>query len=163
MEFLERVNRVLIRILMIVGGCFLVGMILLTCANIFFRIVWLPVRGTFELMGFFGAIIAAFALGYTQVRRGHIAVDILVNSFSKRTRRILDFLNSLICMLFFGIVSWQIATWATTLWETGEVSETLQIIFYPFVYAVALGFAILTLVLLVDFLKSLFPEKENVS
>ncbi|NCO61249.1 TRAP transporter small permease subunit, partial [bacterium] len=61
--------------LMMVAGCFLVAMIVLACANIFLRLVWLPISGTFELMGYFGAVVTAFALGYTQMSKGHIAVD----------------------------------------------------------------------------------------
>ena len=58
-------------------------------------------------------------------------------------------------MVFFGIAGWQVAKWGTILWKTGEVTETLRIIFYPFTYGVALGCLILTLVLLVDLLKVL--------
>jgi len=55
MNLLDKLTLKLNRILITIAGCFLIGMILLTCANIFLRIVWVPVRGTFELMGFFGA------------------------------------------------------------------------------------------------------------
>ena len=144
-----------------IAGCFMIAMILLACANIFLRLVWVPVRGTFELMGYFGAIVTAFALGYTQIRRGHIAVDILVRRFSRRTRRILNSLNYFICMIFFALVSRQVAGYATTLKETGEVTETLRIIYHPFTYGVALGCAILSLVFLTDFLKTVFKKQED--
>jgi TRAP-type C4-dicarboxylate transport system permease small subunit len=136
-------------------------MMLLTCANIFMRIVWMPVRGTFELMGYGGAIVTAFALGYTQTKRGHIAVDILVLKFSQKSQRILNCINYFICMIFFTIVSWQIARYATTLLKSGEVTETLGIIYYPFTYSVAFGFAILSLVFLNDFLKSILQKTEE--
>ena len=58
-------------------------------------------------------------------------------------------------MVFFAVVAWQIAKYAGTLWETGEVTETLQIIYYPFTYGVALGCAVLSLVFLIDLLKLL--------
>lgn len=161
MAFLDKLSRYLNRVFLIAGGCFLVAMILVTCGNIFFRIVWLPVRGTFELMGFFGAIVASFALGYTQIERGHIAVDILITRFSRTTRRFLDFFNSLICMIFFALAAWQIAAWGNTIWKTGEVSETLQIPYYPFVFGAALGFGLLSFVLLTDVLRSVLPQKED--
>lgn len=161
MEFLDKLSRFLNEILIWIAGIFLLVMILLTCANIFLRLVWTPVKGTFELMGFFGAIVTAFALGYTQINRGHIGIDLLVNQFSAKAQRILNGLNYFICMIFFAIAGWQIAKWATTLWKTGEVTETLRIIFYPFTYGVALGCLTLTLVLLVDLLKVLIQEKET--
>ena len=134
-------------------------MIAITGANIVIRIFWLPIRGTFELMGYFGAIVTAFALGYTQIKRGHIAVDIVVLRFSKKTQKILQTVNHLVCMAFFIIVTWQVYKYATTLWETGEVTETLQIVYFPFTYAVALGCLILAFTFFVDFLKSIFGDQ----
>jgi TRAP-type C4-dicarboxylate transport system permease small subunit len=159
MMFLDKISRVLSQILVWFGGVFLVAMILLTCSNIFLRVVWIPVKGTFELMGFFGALVTAFDLGYTQIKRGHIAVDIVVTRFSEKTRGILNGVNYLVCFVFFAIASWRMAQWASTLWKTGEITETLRIVFYPFTYAVALGCFILALVLFVDFLKLLIPQK----
>ena len=161
MVFLDKVTQILNQVLIWIGGLFLGIMIFLTCANIFLRLVWKPISGTFELMGYFGAIITAFALGYAQIKRTHIAVDILVIRFSKKTQKILNSINYFICMVFFAIVSWQVAKYATTLYSTGEVTETLGVIYYPFTYGVALGCALLSLVFFTDFLKSLFTEKED--
>ncbi len=158
MVILDRISHYLNQILICIAGLFLMAMIFLTCANVFSRLVWIPISGSFELMGYFGAVLTAFALGYTQIRRGHIAVDVLVLRFSKKTQRILNGINHLICMVFFALVSWQIAKYATTLWKTGEVTETLRIVYYPFTYGVAFGCATLSLVFLTDLLKSVFYE-----
>ncbi len=152
---LDKVAKIINQMLLYIAGCFMMAMIFLASANVFFRLFWGPVRGTFELMGYFGAVVTAFALGFTQTARGHIAVDVLVQRFSKRTQRTLNSINYFICMIFFGLVAWQIGRYATTLWETGEVTETLQVIYFPFTYAVAFGCAALCLVFLTDFLKCL--------
>jgi len=159
MVILDRITHYLNQILICIAGLFLIAMIFLTCANVFLRFVWIPVSGTFELMGYFGAVLTAFVLGYTQIRRGHIAVDIVVLRFSKKAQRILNAINHIICMVFFALAAWQISKYATNLWETGEVTETLQIIYYPFTYGVALGCAALSLVFLVDFLKLLMKKE----
>ncbi|MFP4087086.1 MAG: TRAP transporter small permease [Desulfobacteraceae bacterium] len=152
---LERITRFLNQMFMLIAGVFLIAMIFLTCANVFLRLLWVPVSGTFELMGYFGAVLTALALGYTQIKRGHISVDIVVLGFSKRGQRVLNIINDVICMVFFAVVSWQIAKYAKTLWRSGEVTETLQIIYYPFTYGVALGCAVLSLVFVTDFLKQI--------
>ncbi|HIJ20322.1 MAG TPA: TRAP transporter small permease subunit, partial [Deltaproteobacteria bacterium] len=90
MLFLDKVSHYLNQALIFIAGIFLVAMIVLTCANIFLRLVWMPVSGTFELMGYFGAVLTAFALGYTQLSKGHIAVDIVVLRFSKGVQRVLN-------------------------------------------------------------------------
>ena len=161
MAVLDKISHILNQILIFIAGLMLAAMIFLTCANIFLRIVWIPVIGTFELMGYFGAVVTAFALGHTQVRKGHIAVDIVVLGFSKRTQNILTNINSFICMVFFAIVAWQIAVYATTLMKTGEITETLRIVYYPFTYGVALGCAVLSLVFLTELLGSVFRKKED--
>jgi len=144
-----------------ISGCLLLAVTILTCSNVFLRMFGRPIPGTFELMGYLSAVLTAFALGYTQVRRGHIAVDVLVLRFPKRMRNFLNMINYFICMIFFGFVAWQIAEYAATLRQTGELSETLRIIYYPFTYGVALGCFVLSLVFLVDFLKSILKRRNE--
>jgi TRAP-type C4-dicarboxylate transport system permease small subunit len=145
--------------LMVVSGIFLVAMILLTCGNIFLRFVWVPIRGTFELMGFFGAIATSFALGYTKMRKGHISVDVLFRRFPPRIIRFLDGVNHLVCALFFAIVAWQLGEKGHVLFQTGEVTETLRIIYYPFTYGTAVGCGFLSLILMGRLFGMLMPEK----
>ena len=161
MDFLDRVSRFLNHLLVGIAGLFMVGMVLLTCSDIFLRLVWVPIRGSVELVAYFSAIVTAFALAYTQMRKGHTSVDVVVNLFPNKIKRLLGFVNSLICMTFFGIAAWRIAKWSTTIWNAGEVSETLRVIFYPFSYGVALGCAVLSLVFLTELVKSLRPQKEG--
>jgi TRAP-type C4-dicarboxylate transport system permease small subunit len=127
------------------------------------RMVWLPIRGTFELMGFFGALVTSFALGYTQMSKGHIAVNVLVDRFSESTRNWLEGINDLVCTVFFAVVAWQIADKAITLGRTGEVTETLRIPYYPFTAGVALGFALLSWVALTDLLQRIRSRREGPS
>jgi len=163
MHSLETVSRILNKTLMIMAGLFLLAMMMLTCSNIVLRLVWVPIKGTFELMGFFGAVLTTFSLGYTQIHKGHILVDILTVRFSDRIQNGISLTGHFISMVFFFLVSWQIAKWASTLRTSGEVTETLRIIYYPFTYAAALGCGVLSLVFLVDFLKIIFPEKRSLS
>ncbi|MBW1778959.1 MAG: TRAP transporter small permease [Deltaproteobacteria bacterium] len=142
------------------GAC-LVFMVLLTCANIFFRIVWWPIKGTYEIMGLFGAVVTAFALGHTQITKGHVAVDVLVSRFSENSRRRIGMFNSIVCGAFFVLAGWQMALKAETLRRTGELTETLRIIYYPFTYAAAFGCIILSLVLLTDLIQLFASDKEG--
>ncbi|HOW54965.1 MAG TPA: TRAP transporter small permease subunit, partial [Syntrophorhabdaceae bacterium] len=102
-----------------------------------------------------------FALGYTEKRKGNIVVDILTERFSKRLQKILEGTNYIISGIFFGLVSWQIYEWGMRILESGELSETLKIIYHPFVFAVAFGFAVLAFTLFVDFTGLVFKKKEE--
>ena len=90
-------------------------------------------------------------------------MDILVNNFSIKTRKVVNMINHAVCFFFFSAVAWQIAIKATTLMNTGEITETLRIVYYPFTYGVAFGCAILTLVLFTDLVRSFMQEKEDKS
>jgi TRAP-type C4-dicarboxylate transport system permease small subunit len=105
-------------------------------------------------------VATAFVLGYTQMKKAHISVDILVNGFSQRIRTVFNGINYVVCMIFFAVLGWQICRLANTLRQTGEVTETLRIVYYPFTYGVGLGCFLLALVLLVDFLKLFFNHNE---
>lgn len=159
MVVLEKISRILNLVFIWIAGLCLAAMILMTCANIFLRVVWIPLKGTYELMGYFGALVTAFALGYTQMKKAHIAVDVLVTLFNPKAQLILQGINCLICTIFFSIAGWQIFQYATTLWKTGEVTETLLIAYYPFAYGVAGGCLLLALVMLIEFSKLLFKRQ----
>jgi TRAP-type C4-dicarboxylate transport system permease small subunit len=161
MKHLTKIAEVLNTVLTFMAGLVLTVMITLTCANIVFRLLWVPISGTYELMGFAGALLTAFALAYTQVKKGHIAVDVLVTIFPKKTQWLLSAINNGMCFIFFMLAGWQLVIKANTLRTTGELTETLRIIYYPFTYAVALGCGVLALTLLLDFLRQFIPSEEK--
>lgn len=154
MKFLEKLNDRLNRWAVAGAGVILVGMILLTFANIVLRKVWMPVRGTYEIMGFAGAVLTALAMGVTQKRKEHIHVDILFNRFPESVKKVLFAVNTGACAAFFGVAGWFVAKKARILFETGEVSETLRIVYYPFTYVVAAGCFLLAAILFNDMLLS---------
>jgi len=155
MAYLEKIISALNRCLNWIAVGILVTMMLFTVVNMIMRKVWVPFAGTPEVIGWLAALVAAFALGYTQRQRGHTCVEIMVSRFRPRVQAIIDSIMFFVGMVLFGVATWQIVKLATHYWEMGSVSESLYIIFFPFIYAVALGCALLCLVLLVDFLKSL--------
>jgi TRAP-type C4-dicarboxylate transport system permease small subunit len=155
MPTLDQWSRRLTQVLAAIGAAAVAGMIALTVGNIGLRILWKPIKGSVELIGFLGAVAAAFALGYAQVHRSHIAVDILTQRFSKRTRAVLEGMNRILGAAFFLVAGWQLVRYGTTLWRTGELTETLRIAYHPVVFAVALGCAVMALVLVVEVLRML--------
>ena len=160
-SFLERISHHLSRWFSWVGGVALLSLTGIACANMLMRPAGTPITGAYELVGFFGALVVALPLGFAQITRSHISVDILATHYSKRTQRIMNAISSFLCMIFFILVAWQSALYASTIWKRGETSETLRIIYYPFVYVVALCCLLLSIVLLIDFLKTLVLIKRG--
>jgi TRAP-type C4-dicarboxylate transport system permease small subunit len=162
MNYLEKVSDVLNKVLVFVGSVAVLLLMSIATVNAFLRIPLIKAtwRGAYETVGFLGAIVIAFALGYTQKRKDHIVVDILTERFPKRVNRVLDGINYFVTTIFFAVVSWQVFVWGMKISKSGEVSETLKIVFHPFIYSVSLGFAVFTLSLIIDFLKNLRSKEE---
>lgn len=158
-SLLEKISTHLNRWFIWIGGVALLIMIGIACANMLLRPLGRPLKGAYELVGFFGAMTIAFALGYAQITRAHIAVDILATRYSKKTSKIMNAISSFLGVIFFILVAWQVSVFGTTIWKRGETSETLRIIYHPFVYAVAICCLLLAFVLFIDLLKSLATEK----
>jgi TRAP-type C4-dicarboxylate transport system permease small subunit len=132
-----------------------VAMMCLTCADVILRIFRLPIPGTYEIVGLLGSVVIAFSIGYTSVEKGHIAVEFLVQKFPVRVQTFIDTFNALISTCLFGLITWQSIVYASDLKQSGEVSLTIQMPIYPFVYGIALGCGLLCLIMLLDFVKSL--------
>jgi TRAP-type C4-dicarboxylate transport system permease small subunit len=156
---LEKISNKLNKWFTWMGGISLLILTGIACANMLMRPLGSPIEGAYELVGFFGALVVALPLGYAQITRSHISVDILATRYSKRTKRMMNAISSIICMFFFMLVAWQSASYATAIWKRGETSETLRIIYFPFVYLVAFCCLLLSFVLLIDSIKSLIPAR----
>lgn len=158
---LERLAALLRKGLMVAGGVALLALTLLATANVGLRIIRAPVSGTYEIVSFLGAIVTAGALGYTQKRKDHIVVDILSDRFPAPVKRTLDGVSHAVTMVLFAIVSWRTFAWGRQLMQTGELSETLKIAYYPFVFVASLGFAALALTLLIDLSETIWPRRDR--
>lgn len=156
LALLDSLCAALSRVLLALGGLFLVAMIALACANMFMRgALNAPIRGTYEMMGFLGALVCALALAPTQLQKGHIALTMFKGMLPRRAEQLVDAVSHLACGLFFLLAAWRTALFGLSLIEFGELSEDLRIIYHPFVFAVALGCATLALTLARDLLHAL--------
>ncbi len=158
---MELIISYLSRFCMIVAGTALLLLVLLATGNVTMRLFGIPFAGTYEIVAFLGALVTAGALAHTQRRKDHIMVDILTDRFPPLLKRVLDAVSDGLSAGLFGIASWQVYEWGNMLKENGELSETLQLKFYPFVYATAAGFALLTLVLVLQMFRAVLLKSEE--
>jgi len=161
MGVLEKIRDLLDKVFLVLGGLSVLALMVLATGNVCFRVFGMPYRGAYELVAFLGAVVTAFALGYTQRKKSHIVVDILTETFRPGVKKVLDGISYLIGVVFFALISWVIFRWGLRIAASGEVSETLKIAYYPFIYAVAAGFGFLCLTLLLDFLHAVLKKGGN--
>lgn len=132
-----------------------VAMMLLSTTDVVLRLFGKPISGAYELVGFLGTIVVSFALAFTSMEKGHIAVELLVEKLPQRAQLAIESFCNLIGALLFGMLAYKAIRYALDIKESGEVSSTLQMPIYPFIFGMSVGFGLLFLLLIADFFKSL--------
>ena len=137
-----------------IGGAGLIIMLALTVADIIgVKIFNSPVPGAIEIVALVGVIITAFGMAYTQSQHGNIQVEFFVMRLPERIRAACGVFTSLLGFILFALLAWQSVKYGISLQQSGEVSMTSRIPFYPFVYAIAFCCIPVCFVLLVEMLK----------
>lgn len=150
--FLKKIEGVS-RVLYITGGVSLIFIMALTISDVFLRLLKRPIVGTYELVCFGSSLVIGLSLPYVSWRRGHIFVDFLINTFPRRVKYGFNFATRLLAIALFILAGWNLIKYALDLHRSGEVSPTLTLPYYPFVFAIGLCCFIQCLSLLGDLLK----------
>ena len=138
-----------------VAGSAIVAMMLLTCTDVVLRYFRKPIPGTYELVCFLGAVAVAFAMAHTSVEKGHVEVSFVVNLLPQRIQGLIESITTSFGLIFFVLIAWQSVIYANDLRLSGEVSLTLELPFYPFVYGISFSAAIVCLILLSNLFNNL--------
>jgi len=137
------------RIMKGIAAVCLMGMALMTCADVILRAtINKPIFGSEEIVSIFAVLAIGFALPYAHKVDSHVGVEIVVRLLTKRTQeRIRLATNSLSFLLFF-LLSWQMFRYARVMQHSGELSMNLGLPTYYFVYALSFCMLIVSLYLL---------------
>lgn len=155
MNTLERIAQSLAKNLYWVAGAAIIIMMMLTCADVVLRYFRRPIPGTYELVCFLGSVSVAFAMAYTTIEKGHVSVSFVVDLFPKKIQDIIACLTTSFGLCLFVFVTWQSMVYANDLRLSNEVSLTLELPFYPFVYGIGFSAAVVCLILLCDLMNHL--------
>jgi TRAP-type C4-dicarboxylate transport system permease small subunit len=136
-------------------------MLFLVVGNIIGRRIWKPIFGVYDYVSYLGVIIVSFSIAYCALQKGHTQVELFMNRFSKRTQRMIDFITNLFSLGIFLLASWQCVKFGNDMRKAGELSMTSLTPFYPFIYTVSFGCALLCLVIIKDIIKSLIGDNEK--
>ncbi len=133
-----------------VGALFFIASMLLAVANMVLRPLGHSIASSYELLGFGCASFVALGLGFSGIEKVHIAVDIVMRFLPERVARFLEAMGYVISGACTMVASYGIFRLSIRYLNVHEVSETLQIPFYPVVAIVALGFFLFSLCLFMN-------------
>jgi TRAP-type C4-dicarboxylate transport system permease small subunit len=151
----EKIIHGLSRVLNIGSGIVLAIMMGLVFINVLIRAVWKPILGAYEITSFLAALVIALAVAHCAVKKGHVAITLFADQLSQRVQAILDAIVSILGFALYTVLAWQCTKYAIVIIKSGEVSITLELPFYPFVFVIAFGILMLALVLLNDLFRSI--------
>jgi TRAP-type C4-dicarboxylate transport system permease small subunit len=136
-------------------------MILMVMANVMARFfLKKPIPGTIEMVQLIAVVAVFMAVSYTEQKRGHITIDMVVVHFPRPIQAKLASFLYFLCSVFFLVLGWRaiLMAWA---YLFPRVRETfiLYIPFSPFMFVIALGSIALALECFIHIFHPLPPEE----
>jgi len=131
----------------------LASLMFLTVGDVILRFFKTAIVGTYELVGFLGAIAIGFSFPRTAFERHHVSVDMVTVKLPRAGKMTIDTLTRCAGIIFFFILGWNLIAIGLDYYKSGEVSPTLEMPFYPVAYAVGICCFVQCLVLISDIMK----------
>lgn len=132
------------------AGIFLTANMLIIIANIIMRRFFnSPIYGSTEIVSYLSLITASFALAQNEWFDGNIRMSLVIEILPHKLSQWLIFIDYIICSVAFVYVSYLLGDQAVRKYATGDISTDLGVPLYIFSSVLALGFAILTVCIII--------------
>jgi TRAP-type C4-dicarboxylate transport system permease small subunit len=141
-----------------IGALFLIGLTIVTAANVTVRLFRGSITGTYELIQFFIVVAAGFALVYTTVNKSHVKVDMIVSRLPRLLKVFFRIFNVVISFGIMTLITWENIAIMYERTLMGEKSEMLLIPYFPFRFLWVFALILCCLILLRDLAKTLTKE-----
>ena len=146
-----RLDRLSIFLARIVEGT-LVAMMVLTCADVFLRMVFRrSIVGTLEIESNYLMVAIVFlplALGMI-ARQGHIRLDFVISRFPLRLRLLFEMIGLILSLSVYVLITWYGAAGGIHAWKTGDTMVNISLPTWPGRALVAVGGGVLCLQLMI--------------
>ena len=144
--------------IMAATGAFTLGvMMMVTVIDVFGRFFFSrPLEGAFELVGILLVIAGSWGMGYCQLLKGHVRINILTNYFPEKMQGVIMLAAYAIAISMTATITWKTLqrTYAYYHKTLGSVTETLSMPYWPFMFALAVGLGWTCIIFIIDFIKT---------
>ena len=158
MLLVERINRVINKALISVGGviCFL--MMFLVVSNVVGRYLLLPIEGALEIIELSLVFIVFLSITYTQIVGGHIRITFLTSRLPHRLRSHLEFVITILCLFISICFCLEAFKFALASWIVKEFTIGGSVPIYPAKMFIFLGFFLLSGQMVLETLQRIKPQ-----
>ena len=121
----------------VIAGITLVTVMLMTVLDVILRYFGRPITGIYDIVALGGGIIIGCSMPLAAERRVHVFMEMGLQAYGRTGRQMLSLLTRLIIFGISLLVAWNLIRLGIGFRETGEVSLTIKIVYYP--VAIGLG------------------------
>ncbi len=148
------ISRVMAAISAVTLGIMVIIAVVDVCGRFFFKY---GLQGGVELGGILLVIAGTWGMGYCQLRKQNIRIDVLVNRFPEKGRTIAFIFTYIICVLATGLITWRSAVMTQEYMHIGlgTLTPTLLIPYWPFMLMMTVGFGWFCVILIIDSVNSI--------
>ncbi|OGO16660.1 MAG: hypothetical protein A2Z02_04830 [Chloroflexi bacterium RBG_16_48_7] len=140
----------------ILATVFVMSIMVLTVIDVLLRFLLNhPIVGSVELCEYFIVMGGFLGAAWCAVKGGHVKVGMIVDRLSPRAQCIADVVNYFLGIIVIPLVSWRLFVQGDNVRIEDITSSNLEIPAFPFYYLASIGFALLSLVILVQLIKSI--------
>jgi len=144
------------RILNMISSCILAAMMLLTTSDVCMRFFFnRPITGATELTQDMMVYLSFLGLAWCAATKSHLKVDLIMDHLPPRVQAVIDALTVLAGLCVAALISWQNIVEALVMQKMKITSSLLKLPVYPNYYIVALGCALLCLVMVAIMIQKL--------
>lgn len=148
--------------LMIVARVVVALMVALITADVVLRYFFnRPIAGSYELIEFMMVFVVFLGLSFTQVRKGHLCINLFTKNLPVSIKVVLSSMTYLLSFSIFAVISWRLCVAAIGEYSNETVSTVLNIPIWISYWITVAGGIVLTTVFLADFLQSLIKAKKE--
>ncbi|MFO7975754.1 MAG: TRAP transporter small permease [Candidatus Hydrogenedentota bacterium] len=142
-----------------IAGAAVCVMMVTTCLDVVLRKFGWPLRGALDIVTLSGAVCITCALPYTTAVKGHVSIEYFFHKLSRRGRIIVDTSWRLLAVVLFAFLSRRCVIYGKSMYESGDVTLTLQIPMYWVLYVLAFSCGVVALVIVHNMLH---PNREMI-
>jgi TRAP-type C4-dicarboxylate transport system permease small subunit len=137
----------------VIAGSTLVAVMLMTVLDVILRYFGRPIVGIYDIVALGGAVIIGFSMPLAAEKKVHVYMEMGLQSYSRTVKQVLSFVTRVILFGISFLVAWNLIQLGIDFRQTGEVSLTIKIIYYPIAMGLGVCFIIQMLVLVVQILQ----------
>jgi TRAP-type C4-dicarboxylate transport system permease small subunit len=134
----------------VIAGITLVTVMLMTVLDVILRYFGRPITGIYDIVALGGGIIIGCSMPLAAERRVHVFMEMGLQAYGRTGRKMLSVFTRLIIFGISLLVAWNLIRLGIGFRETGEVSLTIKIVYYPIAIGLGICFFIQMLVILVQ-------------